>query len=163
MWYYYNLAPNTMEINLPEGHIIPPEGCIILPFGRLDLRSTASLRQDHASRGWNNVAWGQYNFPWPEGTVVMTFLCRQYCFSLSLDLQSTASLRQDNAPLRRNNAAFWQYNFLWPGGMVVMMTFLYRQYCFSLSRGWQIRDNDSTVFHCPRVVKQPKLYCLPVY
>ena len=90
MWYYYNLAQRTMEIILPEGHIIPPEGCIILPEGRRRPQVEAAQRQDNAPRRWNNVAWGQYNFLWPEGTVVIiTFLYRpglrqwQYCFSLS--------------------------------------------------------------------------------
>ena len=30
---YYNLARRAMEIILPEGHLIPPEECIILPEG----------------------------------------------------------------------------------------------------------------------------------
>ena len=42
---YYNLARRTIEIILPEGHIIPPE------------------------------AFWQYNFLWPEGTgVIITLL-----------------------------------------------------------------------------------------
>ena len=68
---YYNLALGPIEIILPSGHIIPPLGCIILPSGRLDLRSTASLRQDNASRGWNNVAFWQDNFYCPSGLVVI--------------------------------------------------------------------------------------------
>ena len=68
---YYNLALGPIEIILPSGHIIPPLGCIILPSGRLDLRSTASLRQDNASRGRNNVAFWQDNFYCPSGLVVI--------------------------------------------------------------------------------------------
>ena len=52
----------------PEGYIVPPEESIILPEGRLDLRSTASLRQDNAAH--RRIISG-----WPEGKVVIiTFL-----------------------------------------------------------------------------------------
>ena len=72
------------EIILPEGHIIPPEGSIFLSEGHRRPQGEAAQRRDNATRRWNNVAWGQYNFLWPEGTVVMmTVLYRQYCFSLS--------------------------------------------------------------------------------
>ena len=78
-----------MEIVMPEGHIIPPEGCIILPEGCHRPQVEAARRQDNAPRRWNNVTWGQNNFLWPEGKVVMiTFLYRQHCFSLSRGCQT---------------------------------------------------------------------------
>ena len=75
---YYNQARGTIEIILPEGHIIQPAGCIILPEGRRRPEVEAARGQDNASQGRNNVAWGQDNFYWPEGKVVIiTFLYRR--------------------------------------------------------------------------------------
>ena len=75
---YYNQARGTIEIILPEGHIIPPAGCIILPEGRRRPEVEAARGQDNASQGRNNVAWGQDNFYWPEGKVVIiTFSYRR--------------------------------------------------------------------------------------
>ena len=42
-----------------------------IPSGCLDLRSTASRRQDNASLRWNNVAFGHYNFHCPSGQFVI--------------------------------------------------------------------------------------------
>ena len=53
---YYNQARGTIEIILPEGHIIPPAGCIILPEGRRRPEVEAARGQDNASQGRNNVA-----------------------------------------------------------------------------------------------------------
>ena len=46
----------TMEIMLPEGHIMPPEGCIILPEGLCRPEVEEARGQDNAPRGWHNVA-----------------------------------------------------------------------------------------------------------
>ena len=46
----------TMEIMLPEGHIMPPEGCIILPEGLRRPEVEEARGQDNAPRGWHNMA-----------------------------------------------------------------------------------------------------------
>ena len=51
--------------------------------GQSKLYCQKATLQDNATQRWNNVTWGQYNFLWPEVTIVMmTFLSRQYWFSL---------------------------------------------------------------------------------
>ena len=72
-----NLPNLPKEIMLPSGHITPPSGCIILPLGNLNLRSTASLRQDNAPLKWN-VAFRHYNFLCLSGQVVTISHCKQY-------------------------------------------------------------------------------------
>ena len=56
-----------MEIIPPSGPIIPPSACIIPPLGRLDLRSTASLRRDNAGLRRNNGVLRRNNFHCPSG------------------------------------------------------------------------------------------------
>ena len=40
---YHTLARRTMEIILPEGHIIPPEGCIIAGYVKIKMHDPSDL------------------------------------------------------------------------------------------------------------------------
>ena len=71
------LSSGQWKLNCPQATLFHLRGCIILPLGCLDLRSTASFRQDNAPLRWNNVSSVQYNFHWPGVW---------YCIFLNLEI-----------------------------------------------------------------------------
>ena len=67
------LSSGQTKLYCPQATLFHLRGCIILPLGCLDLRSTASLRQDNAPLRWNNVPFGQYSFhcPLARGVILL--------------------------------------------------------------------------------------------